>query len=60
MSAWADGANIARYGGTPTVLFGPGTKDAAHSDDETVEIEDLVKGAKVIAVYLCQQLAKRG
>ena len=60
MSAWADGANIARYGGTPTVLFGPGTKDAAHSDDETVEIEDLVQGAKIIAVYLCQQLAKRG
>jgi acetylornithine deacetylase len=58
MSAWADGANIARYGGTPTVLFGPGSKDSAHSEDETVKIEDLVQGAKLVAVYLCRQLAK--
>lgn len=58
LPAWADGANIARYGKTPTVLFGPGTKNAAHSENETVEIETLVKGAKVIAVYLCQQLVK--
>ena len=58
MAAWADAANVARYGGTPAVLFGPGTEGAAHSDNETVEIADIVKGAKVIAVYLCQQLAK--
>lgn len=58
MSAWADGANIARYGGVPTVLFGPGARNAAHSADETVAIQDLVAGAKVMAVYLCRQLAK--
>ncbi|NOZ23469.1 MAG: M20/M25/M40 family metallo-hydrolase [Planctomycetes bacterium] len=59
MSAWADGANLAQYGRTPTVLFGPGTKNAAHSDDETVAIRDLIDGAKVIAAYLCRQLDKR-
>jgi acetylornithine deacetylase len=58
MHAWADCANIARYDGTPVVLFGAGTKHAAHSNDETVEVADLIRGAKVIAVYLCQQLAK--
>lgn len=58
MSAWADGANLARYGKTPTVLLGPGAKNAAHSDDETVLIQDLVSAAKVIAVYLCRQLSK--
>ncbi|MEW6357743.1 MAG: M20/M25/M40 family metallo-hydrolase [Planctomycetota bacterium] len=56
MSAWADGANLAHYGRTPTVLLGPGAKDAAHSDDETVAIQDLVDGAKVIAVHLCRRL----
>lgn len=58
MSAWADGANIVQYSGTPTVHFGPATGSAAHSGNETVAIEDIVKGAKVIAVYLCQQLIK--
>ncbi len=58
MPAWADAANIVRYGGIPAVLFGPGSKGAAHSQDETVAIADLVRGAKVIAVYLCRQLAR--
>ena len=58
MKAWADAANLARYGGIPSVLFGPGTKDLAHSENETVEIADLVKGAKVVAAYLCRRLAK--
>jgi acetylornithine deacetylase len=59
MPAWADAANLARYGGVPAVLFGPGTEDAAHSQGETVAISDLVDGAKVVATYLCKRLAKR-
>jgi acetylornithine deacetylase len=58
MNAWADAANLARYGGVPSVLFGPGTKDLAHSENETVEVADLVKGAKVVAAHLCRRLAK--
>jgi len=58
LDAWGDAANIARYSHVPAVFFGPGTDGAAHAQDETVEIEDLVTGAKVVAVYLCQQLAK--
>ena len=58
MDAWADCANIVHYGGVPAVLFGSGTKGAAHSQDETVRIEDMIKGAKVVATYLCQRLAK--
>jgi len=60
MPAWADAANVVRYGGIPAVLFGPGSENAAHAEDETVDIDQLVNGAKVIAAYLCQQLAKRG
>ncbi len=58
MPAWADAANIVRYSGVPAVLFGPGTNEAAHSQDETVLIDDIVRGAKVVAAYLCRQLAK--
>ena len=58
MPAWADGANLARHGGVSTVMFGPGTGPAAHSDDESVSIDDLVNGAKVIAAYLCRKLAR--
>jgi len=58
MPAWADAANVVRYGGIPAVLFGPGWGEAAHSQDETVVIDDIVKGAKVVATYLCHRLAK--
>lgn len=58
MPAWADGANLARYAGVPTVMFGPGTEAAAHSADESVSIDDLVNGTKVMAAYLCRKLAR--
>lgn len=59
MSAWADGANIARYAGIPTVLFGPGTENAGHSDSESVRIDDIVTCAKILAVYLYNRLSRR-
>ena len=59
MNAWGDAANMMRYGGVPAVFFGPGTPGKSHAQDETVEVDDLVKGAKVIAAYLYQQLAKQ-
>ena len=58
MPAWADGANLARYAGVSTVMFGPGTEAAAHAADESVSIDDLVNGTKVLAVYLCRKLAR--
>ena len=36
----------------------PGTEGKAHSQNETVLVEDLVKGAKVVAAYLADRLAK--
>jgi len=58
MSGWADGSNLFRFGQTPAILFGPGSKGVSHSMHETVEIQDLINGAKVVAVHLYQQLAK--
>jgi len=58
LDAWADGANLARYASIPAILFGPGTEGAAHSQHETVNIEDIMTGAKIIAVYLYRQLSR--
>lgn len=59
MPAWADAANLARYGSIPSVLFGCGTEGKAHSQDEYVVIEDIITGAKVVAAYLVQRLRSR-
>ena len=36
--------------GIPTVLFGPGNLDQAHSENEYVEIDQLINSAKTLAV----------
>jgi len=38
--------------GTPAVICGPGSIAQAHTDDEWVEIEQLVKGAKLYTVLM--------
>ncbi len=58
MSAWGDAANLARYGGFPSVFFGPGTPAAAHAADESVAIRDLMDCARVVAAYLCLLLGR--
>ena len=54
--AWGDAAYLARLGGMPTVMFGPGKGDKCHSPDEYVEIEDLIAATEVLAVYLARRL----
>ena len=44
----SDGAWLSAAG-VPTVLFGPGRIDNAHTDDEWVELDDVVKAANVLA-----------
>jgi acetylornithine deacetylase len=39
--------------GVPTVVFGPGSIDHAHTDDEWVEIADVVLAAQVLAELAC-------
>jgi len=48
-SAWYDGVTFTRLG-TPTVAFGPGTIDQAHTVDEYVPVDDLVACAQALAV----------
>jgi acetylornithine deacetylase len=39
--------------GIPTVVFGPGSIDHAHSDDEWVDVADVVGAAEVLAELAC-------
>ena len=40
------------YGKIPSVLFGPGDCGVAHTAEESVEIDDLVKAGKILAAFL--------
>jgi acetylornithine deacetylase len=56
--AWLDASNIARFG-IPVVAFGPGSDNQAHSSEESISISDMVKSAKIMAVYLYRRLSKK-
>lgn len=45
------GTDASFYGpaGIPSVIFGPGSIDQAHSDDEWVEIDEVARGAEILA-----------
>jgi acetylornithine deacetylase len=47
-----EGATDARFligGGTPTVIFGPGTIAQMHAEDEWIKIDDLLDSVKILA-----------
>ena len=50
MDSWHDGATFTRFGGTPSICFGPGALATAHTIDESVPVEDLVRCAQALAV----------
>jgi acetylornithine deacetylase len=50
MDNWHDGATFTRFGDTPCVCFGPQDLEAAHTVDEFVPVDDLVRCAQALAV----------
>ncbi len=48
-TTWLDAASLTRAG-TPAIGFGPGDVEAAHSVDESVDIDELVTAAQLLAV----------
>jgi len=46
---WAANSGIFKQGGIPCVVFGPGSARQAHTIDEYVEIEQVVKAAEIYA-----------
>ena len=50
LDSWHDGATFTRFGGTPTVAFGPRSIDDAHTVDEHVRVDDLVACSQALAL----------
>jgi acetylornithine deacetylase len=52
MPAWFDGAHLSRMLGVPTFGMGSGTPGTPHSATEHVIVDDLLKGAKAVALTM--------
>jgi acetylornithine deacetylase len=53
----ADMRLLVNEGATPTVLYGPGDPFGAHAPDEHVELEEVARCARVLAVWVMRALA---
>jgi len=47
--AWTDGALLARFGGIPSVILGPGDLAVAHSPREFVPLAEVAEAARIYA-----------
>jgi len=52
----ADARLLVNQGGTPTVLYGPGEPFGAHAPDEHIDLEEVAKCARVLAVWVMRAL----
>jgi len=58
MSGWNDASWFHRFTGAETVLFAAGAPGSAHTAGEYVVVDDMVNGAKVLAVLLWSLLRR--
>jgi len=49
---------LVKYGGIPSVYFGPGKMEQAHAVNEHIEIKDLINAAKIYAHIIINALGK--
>jgi acetylornithine deacetylase len=54
----ADMRLLVHQGATPTVLYGPGDPHVAHAPDEHVDLEEIARTARVLAVWTLRALAE--
>jgi len=60
MIGWTDASYYSALGRVPTFLIGPSADGQAHSPDEAVEIEALLRSAKALAAFLAGALGPDG
>jgi acetylornithine deacetylase len=53
----ADMRLLVHQGATPTVLYGPGDPLVAHAPDEHIDLEQIARCARVLAVWTMRALA---
>jgi acetylornithine deacetylase len=52
----ADMRLLIQEGGTPTIIFGPGAPEVAHAPNEHVRIDEVVRCAQALAVWLLREV----
>lgn len=58
MVGWTDAAYYSALASVPTFLIGPAAEGKAHTPDEYVEIEALLRSTKTLALFLANTLAR--
>lgn len=51
---WTDASLLSREGGIPTIIWGPGEMDYAHSPEESIKLEDVFLAAELYAAVAVQ------
>ncbi|MBC7288177.1 MAG: M20/M25/M40 family metallo-hydrolase [Armatimonadetes bacterium] len=59
MLGWTDAAYYSALAKVPTFLIGPAAQGKAHSTDEYVEIEALLRATKTLSLFLADVLSQR-
>ena len=50
----SDARLLTNYGGTPTVLFGPGSIEQAHAINEFVSVEEYLQAIEILALTIAE------
>ena len=53
----SDLRHLVNAGGTPGILFGPGDVSRAHRENESIRVEELVEGARAVALCVMRFLS---
>ena len=54
----SDLRHLVNAGGTPGILFGPGDLSEAHRENESIRVEELVEGARAVALSVMRFLSE--
>lgn len=56
MRSWCDANNLYHKGGIPTIVFGPGSLEDAHIENEKVSLKEVIKATKIYYKFLKKEL----